>query len=111
MVSLALPVRSVRIKTFLEKIVIKVGSRTSYLSGQNVDSWSQSKNKILKLKKTKNWKTSLSHSCWKNFPLSVCLFVQSVTVCLECVIKVQMVMDSVCVSHRTPGRTVTKVRP
>lgn len=55
MASLALPVRSVRMKTLLGKSVIK-----------------------------------------------------SVTVSMECVIKVQMVMDSVCVSHRTQGHAVTK---
>lgn len=41
-------------------------------------------------------------------PLFVC--VQCVTVSTECVIKVLMVMDSVCVNHRTPGDAVTKVR-
>lgn len=40
--------------------------------------------------------------------LFVC--VQSVTVSTECVIKVLMEMDSVCVNHRTLGDAVTKVR-
>lgn len=55
MVSLALPVRSVRIQMLMEKGVIKC-----------------------------------------------------VTVNMECVIKVLKVMESVCVSHHTLGRTVTK---
>lgn len=43
--------------------------------------------------------------------LFVCLSAQLVTVCMECAIKVQRVMDSVCVSHRTPENAVTKVGP
>lgn len=35
-VSLALPVRIVRMRTFLEKSVTKVGSLTSYLASKNV---------------------------------------------------------------------------
>ncbi len=109
-VSPGLPVRSVRISMFLEKSVIKVSSLVMY------ESLSQ-KEKILKLKNTYY---CMFTSC-KNVPqlfekllsvcLSVCLSVQSVTVTMECVMKVQRVMDSVCVSHRTLESAVTKVRP
>lgn len=34
--------------------------------------------------------------------------IKCVTVCMECVIKVQKVMDSVCVSRHTLGSAVTK---
>lgn len=43
--------------------------------------------------------------------LFVRLSTQLVTVSMECAIKVQRVMDSVCVSHRTPENAVTKVGP
>ena len=55
----------------------------------------------------------MSHRCLKMLSVCVCVSVpvQSVTVSMECVIKVQKVMDSVCVSRHTPGSAVTKVRP
>ena len=104
-------------KSSLEKSVIKVSSLPSDLSGKKkkVEMYEslKSKEKILKLKIHLQivvlTAARMSHSCLKNY--SVCLSGQSVTVCMEFVIKVQKVMDSVCVSRRTLGSAVTKVRP
>lgn len=46
-----------------------------------------------------------------DWTLFVCLSAQLVTVSMECAIKVQRVMDSVCVSHHTLENAVTKVGP